>query len=191
MKVLGIYGSPRKNGNSDVLLDAALDAAAGAGAEVDRVYARSEKVNGCLECGGCDDTGVCVQKDAMSDIYPKLLTADAIILASPIFFYAVPAQAKAIVDRTQAMWSERKLRKPMSEWSNYERGKGYLIAVGATKGKNLFEGVELMAKYFFDAMDMSYEGGIFFRRVEDKGSINDHPEYLEQARELGRRAARG
>ncbi|HUT54707.1 MAG TPA: flavodoxin family protein [bacterium] len=189
MKVLGIYGSPRAGGNSDILLDHCLDGAREAGAEVMRVYVRDLGVSGCRECGGCDQTGECVQQDDMQKIYPLLIEADAIIVATPMFFYAMPAKLKAVIDRAQAMWSRRKLKKPVSEWKNHTSGKGYMIAVGATRGKNLFDGVEFTAKYFFDALDMSYQRGLFFRQVEGKGEIENRPEALEQAKAFGREIA--
>ena len=58
--------------------------------------------------------------------------------------------------------------------------------MGATKGDNLFEGAELTAKYFYDALDMSYEGGLFYKKIDDKGAIKDHPDALDKAYELGR-----
>ncbi len=190
MKVLGIYGSPRKGGNSDLLLDQALEGARAAGAQTKSVHVRGLKLSGCLECGGCDKTGVCVIDDDMAQVYPLMEEAQAIILSVPIFFYNAPAQAKALIDRSQACWSKRLLAKGRDR-SKYEGGKGYLIAVGATKGQNLFQGVELTAKYFYDAMDMTYEGGLLHRGIEGKGSVNEHPELLKEAYELGRAIASG
>ena len=143
-------------------------------------------VRSSLECGGCDKTGKCVVDDDMQSIYPLLLGADVIILASPIFFYGITAQAKALIDRAQAMWSKRMLEKSPEERKTYESGRGYLIAVGASKGENLFEAAELTAKYFFDALDMSYNRGIFFRRLEKKFAVQEHPETLQEALNLGR-----
>ncbi len=190
MKVLGIYGSPRKGGNTDQLMDQVLEGARSAGGEIDTVYARKLKMSGCLECGGCDDTGACVVQDDMQDVYPRIEEARIIFLASPIFFYGLTAQAKALVDRAQALWSKRKLNKPFEEWKNYESGRGYLIAAGATRGKNLFQCVQLQARYFYDALDMSYEGGVFFRRLEDKNAVRENPETLKEAFELGLSAMR-
>jgi multimeric flavodoxin WrbA len=191
MKVLGIYGSPRKGGNSDLLLDQALEGARAAGAEVGAVYARELTMEGCRECGGCDKTGSCVIKDQMQEVYPLLERADAIILSVPMFFYAAPAQAKALVDRCQACWSKRMLTKDKDARKRYDGGKGYLIAVGATRGSNLFQGVELMAKYFYDALDMSYEGGLMLRGVEGRGAVKDQPDQLQEAFALGQRIAKG
>ncbi|UCF56213.1 MAG: flavodoxin family protein [Deltaproteobacteria bacterium] len=188
MKVLGIYGSPRKGGNTDQLLDKALEGAQSAGAEISRVYARDLKMSGCIECGGCDKTGKCVVDDDMQSVYPLLEEAGVIFLASPIFFYSVTAQVKALIDRSQANWSKRMLEKPPKERKSYGSGRGYLIAVGATRGENLFEGAILTARYFFDALDMSYGGGIFFRSLEKKSAVQEHPETLQEAFNLGRKA---
>lgn len=188
MKVLGIYGSPRKKGNTDQLLDKALEGARSAGAEVSSIYARDLKMRGCIECGGCDKTGKCVLEDDMQSVYPLIEEASIIFLASPIFFYGLTSQVKALIDRSQAMWSKRMLEKTPKERKTYDHGRGYLIAVGATRGKNLFEGVQLVAKYFFDALDMSYEGGIFFRSLEKKMAVQEKPENLEKAFNLGKEA---
>jgi len=185
MKVLGIYGSPRIRGNTDVILDKVLEGAGDASAEIKTIYARDLKISGCLECGGCDKTGKCVIKDGMQSIYPLLQEADIIFLASPIFFYDMTAQVKLLIDRCQALWSKRMLEKTREERKKYDSGKGYLISIGATGGQKLFDGVELTAKYFFDALDMSYEGGLFFRKVDKKGSILEHPEYLTEAYDFG------
>ncbi|MBW1800626.1 MAG: flavodoxin family protein [Deltaproteobacteria bacterium] len=188
MKVLGMYGSPRKGGNTDQLLDRALEGAQSAGAEIKKVYARRLKMSGCIECGGCDDTGKCVVDDDMQSVYPLFEEADVIFLASPIFFYGLTAQVKAVVDRSQACWSKKMLEKTADDRDSHTGGQGYLIAVGATRGKNLFEGVQLVAKYFYDALDMNYKGGIFFRRLEKKSAVQENPESLQEAFNLGRMA---
>ena len=188
VKVLGIYGSPRKGGNTDLLLDRILEGALAVGAEVESIYARKLKISGCIECGSCDDTGECAVHDDMDTVYPLLQEADVIFLASPNFFYNVTAQVKLLIDRSQAMWSKKLLEKTPEQRRKYDGGKGYLICVGATKGKNLFVGVELTAKYFFDALDMSYEGGLLLDRIEAKGEIKKHPDALEQGLNLGKSA---
>jgi multimeric flavodoxin WrbA len=125
----------------------------------------------------------------MQEVYPWLEAADRIILASPVFFYGFPAQLKALIDRAQAAWSARMLRKTKQQRKTHDSGQGFLIAVGATKGEKLFEGMELMAKYFFDALDMEYRDGLFFRGVDEQGAIQHHPDALDRAFELGRKIA--
>ena len=185
VKVVGVYGSPRKGGNSDLLLDSALRGAQATEAEVGKVYVRNLNISGCLECGGCEKTGTCVVEDDMQDIYVLLDEADAIILSSPIFFYGFTSQLKALVDRAQALWCRKKIRLADKDERSRSRGRGYLIAVGATRGKNLFMGVELIARYFFDALDKEYGGGLFFQGIESKGAVRAHPTMLQKAYVLG------
>ncbi len=186
MKILGIYGSPREGGNSDLLLERALEGARSAGAEVDSIAVRDYCYQGCVECGGCDQTGVCVLKDDMQILYPKLKEAEVILVATPVFFYGVPAQLKALIDRSQALWAQGRLRRAEGRERRSDGGRGYLIAVGATRGKQLFEGIELTVRYFFDALDKRYGGGIFFRQIEGKGAIRKDPSALEKAFEFGK-----
>jgi multimeric flavodoxin WrbA len=99
MKILGVLGSPRIGGNSDILLDRALDGAKEAGAEVEKIVLRRMKISGCLDCTKCNEAGVCAIKDDMQDLYPKILEADAILHSVPVYFWAMTAQMKAYLDR--------------------------------------------------------------------------------------------
>ncbi len=191
MKLLGIYGSPRKTGNSDLLLDQALRGAEALGAEIHTIRSFDLKLSGCRECGGCDKTGKCVINDDMDMVYPQLIESEVIILASPMFFYGITSSAKALIDRCQALWNRRMLEKQPERRRRYDSGRGYLIAVGATKGSNLFEGSEMVAKYFFDALDKSYEGGLFVRSVEGKAAVQERSEVLHEAFELGKKTVTG
>ena len=188
MKILGILGSPRRGGNSEILLRAFLEGAAGAGAEVEEVFLRDRKISPCMEIYHCFKDGTCPIKDDMRGLYDKLLAADVVALASPIFFYNVSAQAKAMIDRTQALWARRYVLKQDFPGG---RRQGVLLAVGATKGRLLFVGARLTAKYFFDAINVRYAAEILVRGADDKGAIEAQPEVLEQARDLGRRLAQG
>jgi multimeric flavodoxin WrbA len=188
-KVLGIYGSPRKSANTDKILEKALEGARTEGAETSAIYARDLQIGGCIECGGCDKTGKCVVQDEMQDVYALLEDADIIFLATPNFFYGMPAQVKALIDRCQAMWSKKALEKKPEERKQYNGGKGYLLAIGATRGKNLFEGMKLTAKYFFDALDMRYEDGLLFWGIEKRSDLKKRPDILEEAFEFGKKVA--
>ena len=140
MKVLGLFGSPRRGGNTEILLEEALKGAEKEGAEIQRLYLRDLDITPCTECHGCDETGSCVILDDMQNIYPKLLEADLIILASPIFFYGVTAWAKNSIDPSQALWAKKYLVKDPSMGKRGKRRKGFFISVGATKGQKVFEG---------------------------------------------------
>jgi len=183
MKVLGIMGSPRKQSNTDLLLDRALEGAREAGAETEKVLVSKLKISPCLEIYACVKDGNCPIKDDMLPLYDKLVEADHVILASPIFFYSITAQAKALVDRSQALWA-RKHVLGMGKDDKRER-RGAFISVGATKGEKLFEGAVLTVKYFFDAINVKYSGDVLVRGVDDKGQITEHPSALQHAFRLG------
>jgi len=187
LKVLGIFGSPRRGGNTDTLLEEALKGAEKEGADVERLHLSDFTITPCKECHGCGQTGECVILDDMQKIYPKLLEADIVILASPIFFYGVTAWAKALVDRCQALWSRKYLLKDPSLGKEGKRRKGFLISVGATKGQRVFEGAILTAKYFFDVLNAEYVGELVFRGIDAKGDVLKRPEAIQQAFEAGRR----
>jgi multimeric flavodoxin WrbA len=187
MKVLGIFGSPRRGGNTETLLEEALKGAEKEGAEIERLYLSDFTLTPCKECHGCDHTGNCVILDDMEKIYPRLLEADIVILASPIFFYGVTAWAKALIDRSQAFWTRKYLLKDPSLGKEGTRRKGFFISVGATKGPKVFDGAVLTVKYFFDVLNAEYGGELVFRGVEAKGDILNHPEALQQAFEAGKR----
>jgi len=191
LKVLGLFGSPRRGGNTEILLEEALKGAEMEGAVVERLHLTDFTITPCKECHGCDKTGNCVILDDMQKIYPKLLEADVIILASPIFFYGITAWAKALVDRCQALWSRKYLLKNRSLGEEGKRRKGFLISVAGTKGQRVFEGAILTAKYFFDVLNAEFVGQLVFRAIDAKADILKHPEAMQQALEAGRRLVKG
>jgi len=186
VKVLGIMGSPRIKGNTDLLLEEALKGAKIQGAEVEKIVVDKLKIAPCKEYLGCFKDGNCVIRDDMDEIYPKLLGADMVIIASPMFFYGVSSQAKALIDRCQALWAREHILK--QSLPNGGR-KGAFIAVGATKGKRLFEGAILTVKYFFEAIGVEYADELLIRGVDARGEIKEHPIALSDAFELGKRLA--
>jgi len=114
MKVLGIVGSPRKNGNTEVLVKEALDSARRLGASTEMVKVSDMNIMPCDGCETCDITDECKIEDDMQSLYAKLLQADGIIFGSPVYFWGVTAQAKAIIDRTFVFRRERKLRNKVA-----------------------------------------------------------------------------
>jgi len=189
MKVLGIMGSPRRQSNTEILLDKALEGAQQAGAEVEKVLVSKLKISPCLEIYACRKDGNCVIDDDMKSLYAKLLEADHVILASPIFFYGVTSQAKAIIDRCQALWIRRHVLGMGKDDKRVRRG--VFISVGATRGKRLFDGAVLTVKYFFDAIGVEYSGDLLVRGIDNKAEIKEHSETLDDALRLGQELVRG
>ena len=105
-KVLILSGSPRKGGNSDTLCDEFMKGAIEAGNEVEKIFVAGKNIGYCKACYACKDTGVCVIKDDMAEVLQKMLDADIIVLSSPVYFYSISAQLKAVIDRTVARWLE-------------------------------------------------------------------------------------
>jgi len=104
LKVLGIIGSARQGGNTELLLENTVDGAKAAGAEVEIIRLSDLKIEPCTNCGGCDENGECIQQDDMQGLFEKLLTNDIILLASPIYFMGLSAWTKAFIDRCQSLW---------------------------------------------------------------------------------------
>ena len=185
MKVLAILGSPRRGGNTEILLEEAIRGASNHGGQCEKVVLRDLKITPCLEIYKCTEDGVCAIKDDMQALFPKLSQAERLIIASPIFFYSVSALAKAMIDRCQSLWAKKYVLKlPVSPIA--ER-KGAFISVAATRGKKLFDGARLTIKYFFDVIEVAYSDELFVRGADEKGEVRNQPEVLEAAYELGRR----
>jgi len=188
MKVLGIMGSPRRHSNTEMLLDKTLEGAREMGADVEKVLVSKLKVSPCLELYECRKDGRCPIKDDMRRLYEKLMEADHVVFASPIFFYGISSQAKAIVDRCQALW----IRKHVLGMGKDDKRirKGIFISVGATRGEKLFEGAVLTVKYFFDAINVEYTGDLLIKGVDGKAEIMENPSALQDAFRLGQELVR-
>jgi multimeric flavodoxin WrbA len=190
VKVLAVYGSPRRKGNTALLLREAVRGAREEGAEVDEVILRDLKISPCLEIYGCKKAGRCAIQDDFQPLYDQLLACRGLMLASPIFFYSVSAHTKSMIDRCQSLWvkkywidqSKMVLREP--------RRRGLFIGVGATKGPRLFDGTLLTLRYFFDVLDMELWKSLLYRGLDFEGDVQKHPDYLDEACEAGRELAR-
>lgn len=187
IKVMALYGSPRINGNTELIMNELLQGVESEGGEVDRLYIREHRIAPCRECLSCFKNGQCAIADEMQQIYPRLLAADIVVLASPIFFYGVTAGAKALIDRAQALWARRYVLKDPAFGEGGKKRLGFFISVGGTKGQRMFEGAILTVKYFFDAFNASYGGELLFRKVDAKGDILKEPGALDEARAMGRK----
>ncbi|MBF0451555.1 MAG: NAD(P)H-dependent oxidoreductase [Candidatus Magnetomorum sp.] len=183
MLVLGIQGSPREKGNTKALLSAFMDTAQKTGAETIVVNAYKTHIQPCIECGICEKNGFCsINDDMQNEIYPLLRRADIIVLASPIFFYNVTAPLKAFIDRSQTFWA-RKYRLNLEDPRRKFR-KGLLLALGATKGQNLFQGTLATAKYFYDAVGATNAGALTYRKIEAPGDLQAHPTAISDAQNI-------
>jgi multimeric flavodoxin WrbA len=186
VKVVAFQGSPRPSGNTDVLLEEALKPIKEAGHEIILFKLNFMRIRPCQDCGGCEKTGRCIIDDDMGDIYSAIREADRIILASPIFFFGVSAQTKAMIDRCQAFWCEKYLlKKPVPEGPHGRQG--LLIVVGGMKKEIGKQCAEATTMAFFRTVSVPRHETLSFMGIDAKGAIMEHPTALRDAREAGKR----
>ncbi|MGD9009924.1 MAG: NAD(P)H-dependent oxidoreductase [Desulfobacteraceae bacterium] len=183
MFALGLQGSPRKKGNSDLLLAAFMDALAQRGALTRTIEVVRQNIQPCKELTVCEKKGTCpIDDDMATQIYGLLRQADIIVAASPVFFYNVSAQLKALIDRCQMLWARKYMLKLKDPGHRVRRG--ILLSAGATRGKQLFDGMHLTVKYFFDAVSAVYAGHLTYRNIERRGAILSQPSMSEDVEQL-------
>ena len=181
MKVIGIAGSPRRGGNTDLLLAEVLRGAASKGAEVKTIVLNDLTITPCQHCDACLEKGKCRIEDDMQMVYRELEAADRIVLASPLHFMTVTAQAKAMIDRCQSLWARKYILKQPPLGSEPGKKKGLFISVGGRRVANLFEPVLATVRALFNTLDITYAGGLLFPGVDEKGAIAKNPDALRQA----------
>ncbi|MBW2246966.1 MAG: flavodoxin family protein [Deltaproteobacteria bacterium] len=188
-QILAVYGSPRRQGNTATLLKRAVSGAVDAGAQVNEINLRDLKMSPCLEIYGCKKEGKCVIKDDFHQVIDQILSAQGLMLVSPIFFYTVSAHTKILMDRCQSLWVKKYWidKVPYGQWTPIR--KGLFISAGATKGKKLFDGTLLTVKYFFDVLDMELWRSLLYRGLDFEDDVLKHPEYLEEAYKAGKEFA--
>jgi hypothetical protein len=190
LKLLAIAGSPRRGCNTDRLLNEAIAGAAGQGALVKQVVLSDLDIECCQHCDGCIQLGGrCVIEDDMQQIHVDLREFDRFILASPVFFMGVTAQAKTMIDRCQALWViKHVLKLPLSPDTGVPR-KGLFISVGASTYKTLFNGPLATVKSWLNTLDITYAGELLIAGQEHCNSISSHPTALKDAFLLGKQLA--
>jgi multimeric flavodoxin WrbA len=189
MHTVIVLGSPRKKGNSELLVQAIAEGLEATGGSVEYIRLNSLSLRPCQGCGGCDKTGTCVIKDDMTDVYSRVDRADTLIVTSPIYFYTVSAQLKIFMDRMQAFWSRKYNLKV--RYRDGEGRKGYLVATAATRGERIFECAELPVRYALDAMGFEYGEPLLVKGVDARGDIVQSSEPLQRARMYGEQIGNG
>jgi multimeric flavodoxin WrbA len=143
----------------------------------------------CLELYGCRKEGRCVIQDDFHQVLDQLMMSRGIMLASPIFFYAVSAHTKILMDRCQSLWVKKYWIDGIRRGEKHYARKGLFISVGATHGKKLFDGALLTVRYFFDALDTELSQTLLCRGLDQEGEVTQQPRLLEEAFEAGKRLA--
>lgn len=185
MKILGISTSPRFPSNSELLLRQALDGAESTGVEIDNIRLSDYNINPCIACDACFAIGQCRIQDDYQEILQKMLGADRLIFATPLFFMSVSAQAKILIDRGQCLWAYKHILKKQLFIPKRDR-RAMVIAVGGSKSKKQFESIQLTMMSYFDVLEMHYAMNVFVSQIDGPGEVQKHPSILQEARRLGR-----
>ena len=183
MNVMAVSGSPRKGGNTETLISEAIR---GTGLPDVKVYRLQEMdIKPCRSCGGCEKTGRCVVEDGFQDLYEAIIAADRIILASPIYFMSVSAQAKTLIDRCQSFWCRKYLLNLELEAGPHGR-KGLQLFVGGMERESGIKCAETVGTAFFRTVSVPAHSTLAYIGVDAKGEIEKHPTALADAFEAGR-----
>ena len=175
MKILGIVCSPRKEGNTEILVQEALNAAKDAGAEVELLRISELKITPCDACRTCSKNGKCWIQDDMQKVYEKLLEADGIIIGSPVYFWTMSAYAKLLIDRTLALrFPEMRLENKVGGAIVVARRRGCVATLSALNT-------------FMLGQEMITAGLGVEAYAGDKGAVRKNEEDMKNARELGKR----
>lgn len=189
MNIIAFCGSPRKNGNTETLLKEVIRGIEESAHTVETFYLNTMNIRACQDCGGCNETGKCILRDDMDRVTEAIRACDRIILASPIFFFSLSAQAKLMIDRCQSIWCEKYLLKKSIEAGKFGR-KGLLVMVGGMKKDIGIHCGEACAKAFFRTVSVPEHETIYYLGIDAKGDILNHPTAMQDAFEAGKRLAK-
>ncbi len=177
--VLGIVGSPRKGGNTDILVDTILEGAKARGAKVEKIRLADLRISPCKACYGCAKTGLCVQKDDMAKLFVKMRKSGVWVIGTPVYWWGPSAQLKVFVDR----WFAKVRRQ-----SDLAIFKGKKVILAIPMGDTSRRTARHVIGMFKDAL--AYVGGILFGTVlapgaYEKGEVRSDAKVLKHARKLG------
>lgn len=173
--VLVISASPRKGGNSDTLCDEFIRGAQESGNHAEKIFLASKNIKYCIGCGVCNSTQKCVQKDDMAEILDKMVEADVIVLATPVYFYTMDAQMKTLIDRTVPRYTEIQ-----------NKDFYFIVAAADTERKMMERTIEGFRGFTQDCLTGAREKGIIYGTgAWQAGEIKGTPA-VKQAYEMGR-----
>ena len=172
--VLILSGSPRRGGNSDLLCDEFSRGAKEAGNTVEKIFVRDKKIGFCNACYGCRKTGKCVIKDDMAVVLERMHWADVIVMASPVYFYSIDAQMKALIDRT------------LPQWTKLDNKEFYYIMTAAEDSDTVMDCTLECFRGFAVCLNGAKEMGVLYGKgVYEAGAVKN-TQYMQQAYEMGK-----
>ena len=184
MKVLGIYASPRKGGNSDTLLDETMKAIHSQAPEAEFINIRVSDLNlrACNACMDCFRTHNCsIKDDDFARVFKVLMESDIVIISTPIYFMGPPSQLKALIDRCLVAYAKRIKRKKNIKLKRF----GGIIMTAGQPDENMFRGTRSIIKSLYWSIDVGYKGEVLSGGMDKHKSVGKCPTAMKDARELG------
>jgi multimeric flavodoxin WrbA len=186
LKVLGISGSPHRHGNTETLLDSFLDGARAAGATVEKVVLKDLTYSTCRGCNACHKTGECIVQDDLIVLLDKILAADCVAVASPIYSMGITAELKSLIDRAQYLWARKFILKTLYFSTDHiRRHKGLFISTAGLSWDNVFDAAFPAITAFFNGTGFEYYDNIIANNMDAFGGVKKHPTALKEAYDKG------
>ena len=185
-KVIGLLGSPLSDGNTAKLLDSALKGAEDAGCMVEKIEIASFDFQSCMEMLFCKDHNTCILDDDMQQLYPKFKDLDALIIATPVMTMGIPGKLKSMMDRFQVFFMAKYVRKkPFFDTDHASKRNGLFICISGMKMPEVFVGVKLSVKAFFDIIDCQYRDELLVSDMDTIRDIRTKTDLLDAAYKKG------
>ena len=173
--VLVLSGSPRRDGNSDLLCDQFVLGTIEAGHQAEKIFLRDKKINYCMACDVCrGNGGNCVQQDDMAHVLEKILAADVIVMATPVYFYNMNAQMKTVIDRTFSRYTEIR-----------DKEMYFIVTAADDRTKAMERTIEGFRGFTSCLNGVKEKAIIYGTGAWDKGDIKSHPA-MKEAYEMGK-----
>lgn len=192
MQVLAFSMSPRRGGNTELLLERVVEGLSSNGAVVETIRTHDLDISPCKGCGGCGRTGVCVIADDFHGLSGRLISCDGVVFAAPLYFMNVPARGKSLIDRLQSFWVA-KHRLGLDLFGGRRRF-GLLVSCGGQArgpgGTDVFRGIEDTVTCAFDALGAEKMKSFLVRKADIHGEVAGMPDVMEKARRMGCELAR-
>ncbi len=191
INVLGIAGSPEIGGNTDLLLDKALEGCKNnKDANIKKIYACKLSISPCKSCRTCEVTENCVFEDDMRFVIDEIGRADRFVVACPVYFLSVSSQLKCLIDRCQVFWARKYLHnRRIGDEKKRAGRRGIIISAGGNSKDDIFNGLKETIKAFLATIDVAYVGddSLMFNRLEEKDAVLKQPDYLQAAFKAGQK----
>ncbi|MBQ4134100.1 MAG: flavodoxin family protein [Methanocorpusculum sp.] len=180
--ILALNGSPRRNGNTETVLNSFLKGAEEAGATFENIRLSSLTFKNCLGCNACHKKGVCVLKDDLTEVFEKVMKADILVLASPIYSMTVTAEMKGFIDRGQFLWAQKfKTKELVFDEEHLKRHVGVFLSTSGQGLPIMFDAAFPVVRALFNDAGFSYTENVLFAGMDEHGGVKAWPESVEEA----------